>query len=319
MILRTNVKLNFGLNVMRKRPDGYHDIETLFVPCHEFGDTLEVITGDDYSRTSAALFARYGGIAGAEGQPTIGDTQPQRSEDGLRRGRTAPPDGAERIVQGISEDGKLLITIARAEGVDWDPLKDLCAKAYCLLDKDFDLPPVKIFLEKTAPVGAGLGGGSADAAFTLKALNDLFSLGLSDERLSEYASRLGSDCALFIWNRPMFGTGRGEILEPFDLDLSGYELKVLVPEGMNVSTREAYEGIIPRCYGETGQVSPKPLKALLTRPVKEWKGRVVNDFEATIFVKHPELAAIKQSLYDSGAVYASMSGSGSSIFAIYKK
>ena len=212
-----------------------------------------------------------------------------------------------------------MITIARAEGVDWDPLKDLCAKAYGLLDKDFGLPPVKIFLEKTAPVGAGLGGGSADAAFTLKALNDLFSLGLSDERLSEYASRLGSDCALFIWNRPMFGTGRGEILEPFDLDLEGYEIKVLVPEGINVSTREAYEGIIPRCSGETGQVSLKPLKEMLTRPVEEWKGQVVNDFEATIFVKHPELAAIKQSLYDSGAAYASMSGSGSSIFAIYKK
>ena len=278
MILRTNVKLNFGLNVIRKRPDGYHDIETLFVPCHEFGDTLEVITGDDYSRTSASLFARY-----------------------------------EGIVQGIGEDGKLMITIARAEGVDWDPLKDLCAKAYALLDKDFNLPPVKIFLEKTAPVGAGLGGGSADAAFTLKALNELFSLGLSNERLSEYASRLGSDCALFIWNRPMFGTGRGEILEPFDIDLSGYELKVLVPEGISVSTKEAYDGIIPR-YVPSGD-----LKEALKRPVEEWRDIVVNDFEATVFKKHPELAAIKQSLYDSGAVYASMSGSGSSVFALYKK
>ena len=278
MILRTNVKLNFGLNVIRKRPDGYHDIETLFVPCHEFGDTLEVITGDDYSRTSSSLFDRY-----------------------------------EGIVQGISVDGKLMITIARVEGVDWDPLKDLCAKAYALLDKDFNLPPVKIFLEKTAPVGAGLGGGSADAAFTLKALNDLFSLGLSNERLSEYASRLGSDCALFIWNRPMFGTGRGEILEPFDIDLSGYELKVLVPEGISVSTKEAYDGIIPRCSLEGN------LKEALKRPVEEWRDIVVNDFEATVFKKHPELAAIKQSLYDSGAVYASMSGSGSSVFALYKK
>ena len=212
MILRTNVKLNFGLNVIRKRPDGYHDIETLFVPCHEFGDTLEVISGDDYSRTSSALFARYG----------------------------------DNPVQGISEDGKLMITIAREEGIDWDPLKDLCAKAYYLLAEDFKLPPVKIFLEKKAPVGAGLGGGSADAAFTLKALNELCCLGLSDGKLSEYASRLGSDCAFFIWNRPMFGTGRGEILEPFDLDLSGYEVKVLVPEGISVSTKEAYDGIVPR-------------------------------------------------------------------------
>ena len=320
MILRTNVKLNFGLNVIRKRPDGYHDIETLFVPCHEFGDTLEVITGDDYSRTSASLFGRYGSVA-----------------------------------QGISEDGKLMISIARDEGIDWDPLKDLCAKAYSLLAEDFKLPPVKIFLEKTAPVGAGLGGGSADAAFTLKALNELCSLGLSNERLSEYASRLGSDCTFFIWNRPMFGTGRGEILEPFELDLSGYEVKVLVPEGISVSTKEAYDGIIPRCSvegtigvegtatlgtlrGGTGaerseasggaersEASSTPivpsmgLKDALMQPVEEWNGLVVNDFEATVFKKHPELAAIKQSLYDSGAVYAAMSGSGSAVFAMYRK
>ena len=320
MILRTNVKLNFGLNVIRKRPDGYHDIETLFVPCHEFGDTLEVITGDDYSRTSASLFGRYGSVA-----------------------------------QGISEDGKLMISIARDEGIDWDPRKDLCAKAYSLLAEDFKLPPVKIFLEKTAPVGAGLGGGSADAAFTLKALNELCSLGLSNERLSEYASRLGSDCTFFIWNRPMFGTGRGEILEPFELDLSGYEVKVLVPEGISVSTKEAYDGIIPRCSvegtigvegtatlgtlrGGTGaerseasggaersEASSTPivpsmgLKDALMQPVEEWNGLVVNDFEATVFKKHPELAAIKQSLYDSGAVYAAMSGSGSAVFAMYRK
>ena len=281
MILRTNVKLNFGLNVLRKRTDGYHDIETLFVPCHEFGDTLEVITGDDYSRTSAALFARYEGPKGS-------------------------------VVQGISEDGKLMITIAREEGVDWDPLKDLCAKAYGLLAEDFDLPPVKIFLEKTAPVGAGLGGGSADAAFSLKALNELCGLGLSDEKLSEYASRLGSDCAFFIWNRPMVGTGRGEILEPFDLNLSCYDIKVLVPEGISVSTAEAYNGIVPHLPSSN-------IKAVLMQPVEDWKGLLANDFETTVFKKHPELAAIKQSLYDSGAIYAAMSGSGSAIFAIYKK
>lgn len=283
MVLRTNVKLNFGLNVMRKRPDGYHDIETLFVPCNEFSDTLEIISGDDYSRTSASLFARY---------------------------------QADMLAQGISKDGSLMITIARAEGVDWNPLSDLCAKAYLLLAEDFDLPPVKIFLEKTVPVGAGLGGGSADAAFTLKALNELFSLGLSTSRLSEYASRLGSDCSFFIWNRPMFGTGRGEILEPFDLDLSGYDLKVLVPEGVSVSTAEAYRGIAPRCTeaGATGD-----LKDSLKLPVEQWKGRVVNDFEKTVFALHPELEAIKESLYDSGAVYSAMSGSGSSVFALYKK
>ena len=334
MVLQTNVKLNFGLNVIRKRPDGYHDLETLFVPCLEFGDTLEVITGDDYSRVSASLFGRYGAL----------DTQLQRSENGPRE-----------LAQGISEDGKLMITIARKEGVDWEPLKDLCAKAYFLLDNDFHLPPVKIFLEKKAPVGAGLGGGSADAAFTLKALNDLCGLGLSNEKLSEYASKLGSDCAFFVWNRPMIGTGRGEILEPFDLDLDGYVVKVLVPEGVSVSTAEAYRGIVPRCSNDGGTTAPTtvslrstpplasqseapvpPLsvprvaavagaavpslefKTVLRRSVEEWKGLLVNDFEATVFKAHPELEAIKQSLYDSGAVYAAMSGSGSAIFGIYK-
>ena len=319
MILRTNVKLNFGLNVLRKRDDGYHDIETLFVPCHEFGDTLEVISGDDYSRTSASLFARYGGLMDPEGQPALGDTQPQRSEDGLRRGRTAPPDLGGELAQGISEDGKLMITIAREEGVDWEPLKDLCAKAYFLLAKDFQLPPVKIFLEKNAPVGAGLGGGSADAAFTLKALNELFELNLSDAKLAEYASKLGSDCAFFVWNKPMIGTGRGEILEPFELNMEDYVVKVLVPEGVSVSTAEAYRGIVPRCSNDEGTIAPSEFKAVLQHPVEEWKDLLVNDFEATVFKAHPELAAIKQSLYDSGAIYAAMSGSGSAIFGIYKK
>ena len=319
MVLQTNVKLNFGLSVLRKREDGYHDLETLFVPCHEFGDTLEVITGDDYSRTSASLFRRYGAFMDPEGLPALGDTQPQRSEDGLRRGRTAPTDLGDELAQGISEDGKLMITIARKEGVDWDPLKDLCAKAYFLLANDFQLPPVKIFLEKKAPVGAGLGGGSADAAFTLKALNELCDLGLSDEKLSEYASKLGSDCAFFVWNRPMIGTGRGEILEPFDLNLDGYVVKVLIPEGISVSTAEAYRGIVPRCSNDGGTTAPSEFKAVLRRPVEEWKGLLVNDFEATVFKAHPELEAIKQSLYDSGAVYAAMSGSGSALFGIYRK
>ena len=242
-------------------------------------------------------------------------------------------------MQGISEDGKLMITIAREEGVDWDPLKDLCAKAYDILAQDFDLPPVKIFLEKKAPVGAGLGGGSADAAFTLKALNELCGLGLDDQRLSDYAARLGSDCAFFIFNRPMIGSGRGEVLEPYDIDLSEYEIKVLIPEGISVSTAEAYKGIVPReghfdklsdqpghlCSPAIGVTEPaKPdtiddLKTVLAMSVSEWKDKLLKDFETTVFKAHPELAAIKQSLYDSGAVYAAMSGSGSALFALYEK
>lgn len=290
MITHPNVKINLGLNVLRKREDGFHDLETLFVPYHGISDTLEIVVGDDYSRTSAAIFGKY-----------------------------AP----EMISQGISEDGKLMITIARAEGVDWDPLKDLTAKAYGILSEDFDMPPVKIFLEKTSPVGAGLGGGSSDAAFALKMLNDLCGLGLSEEQLADYASRLGSDCAFFVYNRPMIGEGRGEVLTPYELndidfhdadssDAASYDLQVLTPEGIAVSTKDAYGGIRPH-------LPEIPLREVLARPVEEWDGILVNDFEETVFAKNPELAAIKRSLYDSGAVYASMSGSGSALFALYRR
>ena len=279
MITNPNVKLNLGLNILRKREDGFHDLETLFVPYFGIHDTLEIVVGDDYSRTSAALFAKY---------------------------------ASDMIAQGISEDGRLMITIARAEGVDWYPLKDLTAKAYYILAEDFKLPPVKIFLEKTSPVGSGLGGGSADAAFALKMLNELCELGLSEEQLAGYASRLGSDCALFIYNRPMIGEGRGEILTEYPIDLSAYDLQVLTPEGVAVSTKEAYAGIRPH-------LPEVPLRDALARPVEEWAQVLVNDFEESVFANHPELAAIKRSLYDSGAVYASMSGSGSALFAIYRK
>lgn len=279
MITNPNVKINLGLNVLRKREDGFHDLETLFVPYFGISDTLEIIVGDDFSRTSAALFGKY-----------------------------AP----EMIAQGMSEDGKLMITIARAEGVDWDPLKDLTAKAYRILAEDFQLPPVKIFLEKTSPVGAGLGGGSADAAFALKMLNELCDLQLSEDQLAAYASRLGSDCAFFIYNRPMIGEGRGEILTDHPIDIDAYDLQVLTPEGVAVSTKDAYGGIKPH-------LPEVPLKEALSRPVEQWDGILVNDFEETVFAKYPELAAIKRSLYDSGAVYASMSGSGSALFALYSR
>ena len=309
MITSPNVKVNIGLNILGKREDGYHDLETLFVPYSGIHDTLEIIKGDQYSETSASLSERY--------------------------------DHGTQIAQAISGDGKLMITIARRQGIDWDPLKDLTAKAYFLLDKDFGLGPVKIFLEKTSPVGAGLGGGSSDAAFALRMLNGLFGLGLDDDALASYASQLGSDCAFFVYNRPMFGEGRGEILTPYPLEVidgcqtgepacgqtggqegsasadghngsAGYHLEVVVPEGISVSTAEAYKGIVPAVPAER-------LRTLLARDVESWKDCVVNDFETTVFKAHPELAAIKQSLYDCGAVYASMSGSGSALFGIYRK
>ena len=304
MITTPNVKINLGLNILRKREDGFHDLETLFVPYFGIHDTLEIITGDDYSRTSAALFAKYG-----EGVPATQGTQKPEGVFGVETHENDAP----KIAQGMSEDGSLMITIAREEGVDWDPLKDLCAKAYFILAEDFKLPPVKMFLEKTSPVGAGLGGGSADAAFTLKMLNEMCGLGLTQQQLADYASRLGSDCAFFIYNRPMIGEGRGEILTEYDghFSLSNYELQVLTPAGVAVSTKEAYSGIRPH-------LPEQSLREVLSRPVEEWKGLLVNDFEETVFAQHPELAAIKSSLYDSGAVYASMSGSGSALFAIYK-
>lgn len=303
MITNPNVKINLGLNVLRKREDGFHDLETLFVPYFGISDTLEIVVGDDYSRTSSALFAKYG----SELASSQGSVKPEGVFGVETEERTAP-----RIVQGISEDGRLMITIAREEGVDWDPMKDLTVKAYDILAADFSLPPVKIFLEKTSPVGAGLGGGSADAAFALKMLNELCGLELSEEALAGYAARLGSDCAFFIYNRPMIGEGRGEILTEYPLSLDGYDLQVITPAGIAVSTKDAYGGIRPH-------LPEVPLREALASPVSQWQDVLVNDFEETVFAKFPELAAIKKSLYDSGAVYASMSGSGSALFAIYSE
>ncbi len=276
MITYPNVKVNLGLNVIRRREDGYHDIDTVFLPYGEIHDTLEIITGDDWSRTSADIFSSEAPVA-----------------------------------QAISPDGALMITIERKEGIDWDPLKDLTAKAYFLLAEEFKLPPVKIFLRKHSPVGAGLGGGSSDAAFALSMISEMFSLGLSLEELAVRASKLGSDCAFFIYNRPMRGEGRGEILTPFSLDLKGYHLKVFIPEGVSVSTAEAYRGIVPS--------KPEiPLSEALSHDISEWKDLVVNDFEKTVFKIYPSLEEMKMQIYESGAVYASMSGSGSALFGIFK-
>lgn len=275
MITRPNVKINLGLNVLRKRPDGFHDLETLFVPYPGISDVLEIVTGDDYSRTLGSLRERYPNMA-----------------------------------QSISPDGKLMITIARAEGVDWDPLKDLTAKAYMLLAQEFKLPPMKIFLEKLSPVGAGLGGGSADAAFALRMISELAGLDLKDEALAGFAASLGSDCAFFVYNRPMFGYGRGEVLEPYDLNLDGYRIEVVIPEGFSVSTADAYRGIVPR-------IPSVPLRKVLSSPLDTWRNTLVNDFEETVFAKYPALASVKQEIYARGAVYAAMSGSGSACFGIF--
>ena len=277
MIRYPNVKLNLGLHVLRRREDGFHDLETLFVPYTGISDCLEIVTGEDYSRTLAGLKERYGSLA-----------------------------------QAVTPDGKLMITIARREGVDWDPLKDLTAKAYGLLAQEYELPPMKIFLEKRSPVGAGLGGGSADAAFALRMISALAGLNLADAQLAGLAARLGSDCAFFVYNTPMLGTGRGEVLEPWAIDLSPYRTEVFIPEGISVSTADAYRGITPR-------IPAKSLREVLSQPVSTWREELKNDFEETVFAKYPALSSVKERLYANGALYAAMSGSGSAFFALYKK
>lgn len=255
MITYPNVKINLGLHILRKRKDGFHDLETLFIPYHGMSDILEI---DE-----------------------------------------APEAGIELI------------------GGSWNPESDLSWKAYQLLREEFGLPSVKIRLTKRNPVGAGLGGGSADAAFTLRMLNEKFSLALSDEGLATRASRLGSDCAFFIYNRPMLGEGRGEILSPFGIDLDSYELRVEIPQGSSVSTKEAYSGVKPRFAPDIP--GPGGLREILSLPVNRWKGELVNDFEASVFPLHPEISALKDRMYAEGAVYAAMSGSGSAVFGIFNK
>lgn len=256
MLLYPNVKINLGLSILRKRLDGYHDLETLFVPYFGLRDELEVLPS------------------------------------------TKPESSIELI------------------GGDWNPDTDLSFRALKLIEEDFDIPSTHIRLNKLTPVGAGLGSGSADAAFTLKALNELYELKLSDEKLAAYAARLGSDCAFFIYNRPMMGEGRGELLKDYPMDLSHYELRVEVPSGVKVSTKEAYSGVIPR---DRQTKSSAPLAEVLELPIELWKGKLVNDFEDSVFPQFPQIADLKQSFYDQGAVYASMSGSGSAVFGIFEK
>lgn len=248
MISYPTPKINIGLHVLRKREDGFHDIETLFYPVGAFRDELEIVPSDNFK--------------------------------------------------------------IEIEGADWDPQSDLTAKAWRLLAEERGIGPVAIRVMKGIPVGAGLGGGSSDCAFALKMLNELFSLGLSTVELEQYAARLGADCAFFIRNIPQWGSGKGDILRPAEIDLSNYEIRVELPEGVHVRTADAYKGLTPR---ET----LIPLSEALKRPVTEWRDNVVNDFESSVFPKHPEISQLKDKMYSEGAIYASMTGSGAAVFGIF--
>jgi 4-diphosphocytidyl-2-C-methyl-D-erythritol kinase len=195
--------------------------------------------------------------------------------------------------------------------ISGDPESNLVMKAYRLLQNDFNLPAVKIHLHKQIPFGAGLGGGSSDGAFMLAMLNKYFKLTISGEELECFAAKLGSDCPFFTRNKPVFASGRGEIMEPVQLSLNDWFI-LLVNPPVEVSTVKAFQLVVPK----------KPaisLKTLIELPVQEWKNKVINQFESIVFQQYPEIAEVKQCLYNKGAVYASMSGSGSCVYGLFQE
>ncbi len=250
MISFPNAKINLGLNVVSKRPDGYHDIETIFYPI-PVKDALEVVASD----------------------------RPGFTQTGIP--------------------------------VDAPPEKNLVIRALNVLKARYEIPPLEIHLLKAIPFGAGLGGGSSDAAFMLRLVNDFCGLGIQPDELETIASTIGADCPFFIRDTPVFATGTGNRFEPADLTLKGYYLCLVKPD-VAVSTPEAYSLVTPAAP-ETS------LKEIIRLPVSEWKERMVNDFERSVFPKHPVIGRIKETLYERGALYAAMSGSGSSVFGLFER
>jgi 4-diphosphocytidyl-2-C-methyl-D-erythritol kinase len=254
MLCFPNAKINLGLNVTGKRSDGFHNIETVFVPV-ELTDMLEFVP--DPEQTGGQVTLSFTGL---------------------------PVDGPVET--------------------------NLCVRAYRILDKDFHLPAIRVHLHKIIPPGAGLGGGSSDAAFMLKHLSYLFGLGLSDEQLMDYASELGSDCAFFIQNRPLFAFEKGNSFREIASFRENLMVMIVNP-GIHIKTAEAYSEVIPK-------KPENPLEEMIRLPVSKWRDRITNDFEKGIFQKYPLLGRIKNGLYEAGAVYASMSGSGSSVYGLFE-
>lgn len=251
MISFPNAKINIGLSIIAKRPDGYHEMETVLYPI-PFCDVLEI------REARQMQFHNFG-----------------------------------RTIDNI------------------DMEKISVVRAYYLLQKEFHLPPLEMLLYKNIPFGAGLGGGSADASFMLKLMNDYFKLALTNDQLEHYAGQLGSDDPFFIRNTPQIARGRGEVLEPIALDLSGYYLVLLFPE-IYVSTAEAFSSVKPKS-------TTIDLSTLIKMPIEEWKIYLKNDFELSVFQHYPLLGNIKNSLYNEGAIYTSMSGSGSALFGLFDR
>ena len=223
------------------------------------------------------------------------------------------PVGLRDVLELNREEGPKRVCYFENTGIaiDCPEDKNLVVRAYKLLASAYDLPAVRINLFKTIPFGAGLGGGSSDAAYTLKALNEYFELRISEKGLENYASRLGSDCAFFIRNRPAFASGKGDVLEDMALELDEYEIVIVKPD-CKVSTAEAYAGISPA-------KAVFNLRELNLLPLTAWRKQVKNDFETTVFAKYPAIRKVKEELYNRGALYASMTGSGAGVFGIFPK
>lgn len=258
MLTKPIAKINLGLNVVEKRPDGYHNLETVFYPV-AIEDALEVYPMDE------AFPSAY--------------------------------------------DCDLKVTNIQIDG---DEQKNLVVKAYNLLKQDFPtLPRIHAHLYKGIPTQAGMGGGSSDCGFMITLLNRQFNLGMSEQQMIDYAAKLGADCPFFVVNRPSYAEGIGEKLEPIALDLKGWYLAVVRP-AIPVSTKEAFSLITPR-HPE------KNCRDIVTQPVETWREELTNDFEKSVFAIHPEIGAIKDRLYEMGAIYAAMSGSGSSLFGLFRE
>ncbi len=277
MIRFPNAKINLGLKVLRKRPDGYHDIETVFYP-FPFCDILEIVENEHYEDK----FGREDELHSAKPQQLTLDSGKRLSFS----------------TSGIPIGDKIE--------------NNLCVKAVKMFDRQHPLPhDISMHLHKIIPMGAGLGGGSSDAAEVLKMLNIITGSKLSDENLISMAAQLGSDCAFFIRNVPAFAEGRGEILSDLKVSLSGKYLLLVNPR-IHVATSIAFAGIVPAASKST-------LKQSLKSDIAEWKGNIENDFEISIFKKYPEINSLKNEMYRLGAVYAAMSGSGSSVFGIFER
>ena len=220
-----------------------------------------------------------------------------------------PVDRCDALEIVPAEGGKTAFTQTGIP-VDGKPENNLVMKAFNLLRKDFDLPEIAVYLRKEIPIGAGLGGGSSDAAFMIKLLNDFAGLKLSNEQMEEYARQIGADCPFFIQNKPVFAEGTGDIFSPVTVSLQNYRIEIIKPS-VSVSTKEAYAQVKP-------QQPAVPLKEIIRLPINEWKNHLINDFEPGIFAQYPEIAKIKQQMYAEGAIYASMSGSGSAVFGIFE-